>query len=154
MKVKEFLVKSAKQSGVELKFDGLVKMTGRFNFKVAKKPEDIVGFDYILFWKGDYFKFYAANPPLIGMTPPFKMRPVLGFESFNDFKIDYKEAIRIFNSGNWGTSFTLIELYKPLVHPEAKEPFWYFLSNLGIQVIIGANTGNVKEVVVEEMMAI
>ena len=153
MKVREFLMKSAKESGVELKIDGLVKKTGRFNFKTAKTYEDIMGFDYIVWWKGDYFKFYAANPPFVGMTPPFKMRPVLGLENFESYKVDYKEAINIFQSGDWGNGFTIIELYQSFVLPAVKEPFWYFLSNKGFQVIIGANTGKVKHFELEEMMA-
>jgi hypothetical protein len=127
-----------------VQLNGLIRMTGVLPKGVASDAKDVVGFDYIVQDEnGNCHSYYAANPPLIGMTEPVPVPHPLGIESFDDYKVDYKQAISIFHTGNWGSYFCAITLSKPLVFPPAKEPYWYIRSTLQVDVIIGANTGDV-----------
>lgn len=127
---------------IELK--GLMKKVAVLKRPVVDSAKDVVGFNYLLHEaEGTCYAYYAANPPLSGMTEPQPTTCPIGIETFGEYKIDYKNAIDVFHSGNWGSSFSSLTLSKPLTHPEALEPYWYFVSNLGVQVMIGADTGKV-----------
>lgn len=143
MDTKGILAEAANKIGKNVELEGLLKKTGRLKFKSVADAKDVLGFDYIVQWDDTCYEYYAANPPLIGMTQPVPVPCPLGIEVFNEYKIDYKKAVEIFHTGKWGERFTSIVLCKPLVHPEAKEPYWYFRSDLGIQVMIGADSGEV-----------
>ncbi|WP_070971213.1 hypothetical protein [Vibrio sonorensis] len=135
------MIDAAKNMGLHTEFEGLVKKEGRLNTQLASNPEDVVGFDYIVQWEGNCYEFYSANPPLIGCTQAKPIPYPLGVAVFNEYNVDYKRAIELFHTGDWGGRFTAIALFKPL-HPEIKEPYWYFISDLGVKVVIGANTGD------------
>lgn len=124
---------------------GLLKKSGRLKNNYAKAPGDISGFDYIIHGKheGHCYQYFVGSPPLDGMTQAESVPCPVGIEIFNSFKIGYREAIQIFHSGNWGDSFSSIILSKPESYPPSNEPFWNILSNLGLQVIIGANSGKI-----------
>ncbi|QZY53784.1 hypothetical protein [Crassaminicella profunda] len=140
--IKEVLKKAAKQMGEHVKLEKVLIKTGRLAQEAVDSAESVLGFDYLIEYDNKCFEFYVANPPLIGMTQPTPVKRPLGIASFADYKIDYKSAIKIFHSGDWGSKFTSIVLSKPLT-PEVTEPYWYFRSDLGVDVIIGANTGKV-----------
>jgi hypothetical protein len=124
--------------------EGLLKQTGRLRSSSVSNAEDVLGFDYIVHMNGGgCYEYYAANPPLIGMTHPVPVPCPVGLEIVGDYKVDYIKAVETFHTGNWGGKFTSIVLCKPLIYPEASEPCWYFRSDLGAQVVIGANTGKV-----------
>jgi len=143
MSDRETIKRAVKQIG-NIEFKGLVRKTGVLKKAVGDSPTDVVGFDYLIYESdGTCYSFYSANAPLIGMSAPCPIDYPLGLETFGEYKIDYKKAINIFHSGNWGSEFTSIALSKPLVFPETSEPYWYFQSTLGVQVLIGANTGKV-----------
>jgi len=125
-------------------FEGLLRKEGVIRRGVGENYDDVLGFNYIAHeQQGGCYEFYAANPPLIGMTEPVPCPCPLGLETFDEYRIDYKEAVRLFHSGNWGNMFTSITLSRPLVHPQTREPFWHIRSNLGIDVVIGANSGEI-----------
>lgn len=142
MDTKRLMAEAANKLGAGIEF-GLLRKTGVLKFVSASSAKDVLGFDYVVHWDDGCFEFYAANPPLSGMSQPMPVMCPYGLEVFNDYNIDYKKAIDIFHSGDWGDRFTLIVLCKPLVYPPAKEPYWYFRSNLGVNIMIGANSGDV-----------
>lgn len=142
MSTMNILKKAAKILGDEFLFEGLLKKVGRFQNTFAVEADDILGFDYLVNNADRCYEFYRANPPMESYTIPFPVSKPLGITNFNNFKVDYKRAIEIFHSGKWGDKFASIVLYKP-IYAEVKEPYWYFVSNIGKQVIIGADSGNV-----------
>ncbi len=128
--------------GGDVKVEGLLRKIARLK-PGADKPEDVLGFDYTVHHDGTCYEYYAANPPLKGVTQAVPVECPLGIEIFDDYKVDYKAAIDIFHRGNWGSQFTSMALSKPLTYPEAQEPYWYLMSNLGQSVVIGADTGEI-----------
>ena len=124
-----------------VKFIGLLRKIARIKHGIGSSIEDILGWDVVLRAKdGECYEYYVAQPPLIGMTQAQPICCPLGLVAFDGYKIDIKEAIKIFNTQNGGDKFTHVTLSWPLVHPAAKEPFWYFRTNLGTEVVIGANS--------------
>ncbi|MDR3705465.1 MAG: hypothetical protein P4L28_06130 [Paludibacteraceae bacterium] len=145
MKTEDLLSLAEEKTGA--KFIGTLRKTARIRHGIGSSIEDVLGWDTILKAKdGECYEFYAAQAPLIGLTQAQPISCPLGIVAFDSFKIDIKEAIKIFHSQNGGDKFTHITLSWPLVYPEAKEPFWYFRTNLGVEVIIGANSGQIKNV--------
>ncbi|NTW69980.1 MAG: hypothetical protein HGB23_09075 [Chlorobiaceae bacterium] len=123
---------------------GLERKNARIKHGIGSTIEDILGWDVITRGKdGSCYEFYSAQPPLIGMTQPQPVNCPLGIVAFDGYKIDIDEAIKIFHSQNGGGKFTEITLSWPLTHPLAKEPHWYFRTNLGNTVVIGANSGQI-----------
>ena len=140
---KNQLTTAAQRVG-NIQFEGLLRKEGVIRRGLGDKPDDVLGFNYVAHEKqGGCYQYYAANPPLIGMTEPVPVHFPLCLGSFDEYRIEYKEAVKPFPSGNWGSMFTSITLSKPLVHPQAREPFWHMRSNLGIDVVIGANSGEI-----------
>lgn len=125
MKTKNDLLNLGKKLGLNVKLDGIILKKGRLKSKAVAEAKEVLGFDYILYYDGVCYACYIANPPLHGATQPVPTPCLLGLEIIKEYKIDYKEAIKIFHTGNWGGQFTSIELKKPL-HPNIKEPYWYF----------------------------
>lgn len=140
MSTHEILENVAGTLGSHVVLEGLLKKEGCLKNTSASGPEDVSGFDYWVHWEKACFKFYCSNPPLKGCTQAQPVPCPLGLAIFDDYKIDYKEAIELFHHGNWGGSFISMVLSQPL-HPDVKVPCWYFVSDLGVQVIIDANTG-------------
>lgn len=140
MSTKEVLKSAAGTLGENVVFEGLLKKEGRLKTKYASGPEDVLGFDYWVHWDSDCYEFYSANPPLIGTTRAMQTPCPLGIATFDDYSIDYERAIELFHTGNWGGEFTSISLSKPL-SPQINEPYWHFVSDLGVEVAIGANSG-------------
>ena len=137
----ELLTKAAEMADV--KFEGLLKKTGMLRVPFAHDAKDVVGFDYIVHTADNCcMEFYAANPPLVGMTKPKLVTYPMGLMIFNRYNIDYKKVIEIFHKGDWGDLFTSLVLYKPL-YPGVEEPYWHIVSHLGVQIIIGADTGSI-----------
>ncbi len=120
--------------------EGLLHKTGVILVKQATKPEDVVGFDYVVRHDDTCWEYYAANPPLIGMTRPTEIPCPVGVQIIGAYKIDYKKAIELFMSSLCGGAFTGITLYWPLV-PSVTEPQWHIRSVLGADFVVGANDG-------------
>lgn len=144
MKEMEMLLSSAaKQTGV--KFKGLERKSARIRHGMGIYVKDILGWDIIA--KDDEnscYSYYVAQPPLIGMSTPEPVLCPLGIVAFDGYEIDIEKAVEIFHTQNGGDKFTAIQLSWPLTFPQAPEPYWYFKTNLGVDVIIGANSGEIK----------
>ncbi|NEO46109.1 MAG: hypothetical protein F6K55_19035 [Moorea sp. SIO4A3] len=74
------------------------------------------------------------------MTPPIEILCPLGIEPIPEYNVKYKEAIDIFHEINCGDGFESIQLSWP-VTPQVPEPIWRLRSDLGSDVIIGADSG-------------
>ena len=144
MKTLDLLSQAAETTGET--FIGLLRKTARIKLGIGSSVKDILGWDVVLRAKdGDCYGYYAAQPPLVGLTQAQPISCPLGLVTFESFKIDITEAIKIFQSQDGGDKFMDITLSWPLVHPAAKEPFWYFRTNLGVEVIIGADSGLISK---------
>jgi|WetSurMetagenome_2_1015567.scaffolds.fasta_scaffold00706_3 hypothetical protein len=130
----------SKNAGV--KTIGLMRQDARIKHGAGRDASDVLGFDYVIKGTdGSCLSFYAAEPPLIGMTQPIPIPCPLGIVAFDGYKVTYKDAIAIFKKSNCGDVFVAMSLSWPLTHPESKEPFWHIRSNLGFDLVIGANSG-------------
>lgn len=124
---------------------GIERKSARIRNGMGSTIADVLGWDVIVRGEdGSCYEYYVAQPPLIGMTQPQPVACPLGIIAFNSYKIEIKEAIEIFKSQNGGDQFSQITLSWPLTHPAAQEPFWYFRTNLGNTVVIGANSGQIQ----------
>jgi hypothetical protein len=143
MKNSEILAKVKEQTGVSC--IGLERKTARIKHGIGSDISDILGWDIVVRGAdGSCYEYYVAQAPLIGMTQPIPVACPLGIIAFDEYKITIEEAIKIFKSQNGGDKFTDVVLSWPLVHPSAPEPYWYFRTILGNNVVIGANSGQIK----------
>ncbi len=143
MKISELLASAKKETGVN--FNGLLRKTARIKHGMGSDLSDVLGWDIVLRSKdGDCYSYYSAQAPLMGTTMAQPVMCPLGIVAFDDYKIGIKEAIQIFHTQNGGDKFTQICLSWPLVHPAAIEPHWHFRTNLGNDVVIGANSGQIN----------
>ncbi len=137
-KVSAHLKKTAGVHGV-----GIERKTARIRNGAGKEVTDILGWDVIIRAEdGECYSYYEAQPPLIGLTQAEPIMCPLGIIPFITYKIDIAKAIEIFKGQNGGDIFVSIVLSKPLVNPPATEPFWYFRTNLGNTIVIGADSGH------------
>ncbi len=143
MKVADLLAKAQKTSGEN--FIGLLRKSGRIKHGIGSEVSDILGWDVVVKGKeGNCFAYYCAQTPLLGCTMAEPITCPVGIVAFDDYKIDINQAIEIFKSQNGGDHFTEVSLCWPLVNPAAVEPHWYFRTNLGNEVVIGANSGQIS----------
>ncbi len=146
MVTNEILTKEAHhQSDEDLKSDGLLRKTGRLKISLACVPEDIDGFDYVVIWDHLCYKFYCSNPPTANRTHAFPCPRPYGLSVFKEYKINYKKAIQIFHSVNRGTKFSSLSLSKPS-NLNLFDPHWHFISDLGMEVVINANSGELADI--------
>lgn len=139
--IKDLMSQKMEQMGKNVDFEGLMSQKARIKNSVGKTAKDVLGWDYLMRGKdGICYSFYAAQPPLIGMTQPIPVPCPLGIRTFAHYNVDFSQAIDILQKMNCGDSFVAMELYWPLT-PECREPFWFIKTSIGSQVVIGANSG-------------
>jgi len=129
---------NATSEGVE--FEGLLSKVAVINNSMGISAEDVLGWDYIYRDDGTCYKYYAAQPPLIGMTQPVQIACPLGIQVFDSYQVDFKEAIDIIHSMDCGDSFVAMSLSWPLT-PDSTEPLWHVKMSIGNDIVIGANSG-------------
>jgi len=130
---------AAKLGTVE--FKGLMVKTARIKNGVGTKSSDILGWDYLFrATDGTCYTFYAAQPPLIGMTQAVPVVCPLGLRTFDSYDVDFKKAIEILNTMNCGNMFVAMSLSWPLTLT-CEEPYWHIRTSIGNDVEIGANSG-------------
>ena len=143
MRISDLLANAKKETGVN--FIGLLRKSARIKHGIGADLSDVLGWDIVLRAQdGNCYANYAAQSPLIGMTMAQPIMCPIGIVAFDDYKIGIKEAIQIFHTQNGGDKFTQISLSWPLVHPATVEPHWHFRTNLGNEVVIGANSGQIS----------
>ena len=142
MEVSELLSAVKEKTGIIC--IGLERKEARIKHGIGSSVKDILGWDVVVRAEdGSCYAYYVAQKPLIGMTHPEPIFCPLGIVAFNGYRIDIEEAIKIFHTQNGGDKFTQVTLCWPLIHPAAPEPYWYFRTNLGNTVVIGANSGQI-----------
>lgn len=141
MKINDILKTTAEKIGTPIY--GLERKTARIRNGIGTEVSDILGWDVITRAKNNHcYENYVAQPPFLGITQPTPVPCPLGIIPFNTYKVGILEAVQLFHEQNGGGAFTEITLCWPLTHPATPEPYWYFRTNLGNDVIIGANTGH------------
>jgi hypothetical protein len=140
---KNILIEEAAKLGEGVKFLGFLSKKAHIKHGAGKELSDILGWDIVLQTDERVcYQYYAAQPPLIGMTQPQPIHCLMGIQVFESIKVDIKEVIDILHKTNCGDTFIAITLSMPLV-PECKEPYWYIKLLFGNEVVIGANSGEV-----------
>ncbi len=143
MKIADLLIKAKESSGV--KYIGLLRTEARIKHGMGSQLSDILGWDITVKAEdGNCYAYYSAQAPLIGTTMPLPVACPMGIVAFDECKLSLEQVIEVFHSQNGGDHFTQVSLCWPLVHPAAVEPHWYFRTNLGNEVIIGANSGQIS----------
>jgi hypothetical protein len=138
--MKSFLAQVAGKIGENVTLAGLVVKTARIKNGAGNTVSDILGWDYIVrVTDKTCFKFYAAQPPLIGMTQPEPIQCPIGIRAFDHYEVDFKKAIEIFNQLDCGPLFVAMSLSWPLT-PECQEPLWHIRTSIGSTIVIGANS--------------
>ncbi|ADN35501.1 hypothetical protein Mpet_0727 [Methanolacinia petrolearia DSM 11571] len=142
----EHLKLAAANLGEGVTFKGLMSKKAQLKHGYAKEAKDVAGWNYVVkeAASGVCYSYYAAQPPLIGMTRPVVIKCPLGVRAFDSYKIDFKEAINIFHKLDCGDAFTEMTLYYVL-YPGVTEPHWYIRSVTGCTVVIGADSGKVMD---------
>ncbi len=118
---------------------GLISKVARINNSAGHTAEDVLGWDVI--YKdvnGTCYSYYVAQAPLIGMTKPMEVDCLLGVQSFDSYMVDFKEAIAVMQSMDCGSTFVGLSLSWPLT-PEVEEPMWRIKTDVGNEIVIGAN---------------
>ncbi len=124
------------------KKEGLLSKTAKIKEGGARSISDILGWDYVIKVDSTCYSFYAAQPPIIGMTEPVEIACPLGIRDIISYAVDAPQAIKILQSMRCGDTIAEMSLSWPLV-PGADEPIWHIRTTIGNYVSIGANTGNV-----------
>lgn len=138
---KEILQQASNLLGENVTIECLLRLTAHLKNGAAETQEDVVGFTHLVRYDSTCYEFYAANPPLIGLTQPVPVPCPLGIACIEQYNIDYQEAVRIYHTVT-DEKFTSLILSKPLTS-EVTEPYWYFQSICDQTIIIGAISGRV-----------
>lgn len=142
--IKDLMSQATAQVGEGVEFKGLMSKVARIRHSAGESPQDILGWDYILRAQdGTCYQFYAAQPPLVGMTQPEPVPCPLGVRAFDHYEVDFARAIAIWHDSGMkcGDTFVAMQLGWPLT-PECKEPSWHIRTSVGSDVVVGANSGN------------
>ncbi|WP_237322383.1 hypothetical protein [Vibrio sp. vnigr-6D03] len=126
----------------------LVSLKASLRNNAGESAEDVLGFERLVRDGNECYQYYQAERG-VGLTHATQVICPLGLAIIEGYKFDYKQAIEVFYTGNWGSKFIKLSLSKVL-SPEVKEPVWTFVSDLGTQVQIGADTGEILKAVLLE----
>ncbi len=61
--------------------------------------------------------------------------------AFDSYALDFEDAIATMKSMRCGSTFVELSLFWPLT-PEAEEPEWHIKTDIGNEIVIGANSGS------------
>lgn len=136
--IKDMLTKASDAMERTVEFRGLMSKMARIKHGAGKKPSDILGWDYVARDKdGSCYSFYAAQPPLMGMTRPEPVNCPLGLVAFDSYEVKFEQAIKVMDGLNCGDTFMAMSLSWPLT-PMVKEPIWHIRTTVGNDIAIGA----------------
>lgn len=124
-----------------IELSGLISMTARINSSFGRAAEDVLGWDVI--YKGDdgvCRSYYVAQEPLIGMNEPVEVACPAGLQPFDRYMVGYEEAIGAMKSMRCGNAFVNLTLSWPS-DPEVAEPLWRITTDIGNEIVVGANCG-------------
>ncbi len=133
------LSESAQKMGITGNFH-LLSKTARIKNGIGRTPEDVLGWDYIV--KDDVgtcYKYYAAQPPLIGMSYPEPIECPLGIRVINNYEVKFQQAIEKMQQLDCGGAFVGLGLYWVL-SPLSTNPEWHIRTDIGSEIVVNANT--------------
>lgn len=124
-----------------IEYPGLITKVARINNSAGTAAEDVLGWDVTYRGEdGKCYSYYVAQEPLIGMTEAVEVECPLGVQAFDSYMVDFEEAIAVMHSMDCGGTFVELSLSWPLT-PEVVEPIWRIKTDLGNEIIVGANCG-------------
>jgi putative hemolysin len=120
---------------------GLISKVARINNSAGQSAEDVLGWDVTYRGEdGKCYSYYVAQAPLVGMTEPVEVPCLLGVQAFDSYTLDFEEAIAAMKSMRCGSTFVELSLSWPLTS-EVEEPEWHITTDIGNEILIGANSG-------------
>lgn len=131
------------KDGCDLAVDesGLISKTARINNSAGQTAADVLGWDVVYMGvDAKCYSRYVDQDPLIGMTEPAVVDCPSGVRTFDSYMLDFEEAIAAMKSMRCGGTFVELSLYWPLA-PEVEEPEWHIKTDIGNEIVIGANSG-------------
>ena len=137
--IPDVIKKAIESKEGKVEFKGLMTLKARIK-GIGESYKDVLGWDVLCRWDGKCYEFYCAQYPLVGMTQAEEVTCPLGIQSFDSYKVDFKEALEKMKEMDCGDKFVGMRLYWPLT-PDSVEPNWYIRTNLGNQIVVGANSG-------------
>ncbi len=84
MDMQTILDQASDNIGGDVKVEGLLRKIARLK-PGAYKAEDVLGFDYTVHYENSCYEYYAANPPLTGVTQAVPVQCPLGIEMFDEY---------------------------------------------------------------------
>jgi hypothetical protein len=132
-----------------IEYPGLISKVARINNSAGTTAEDVLGWDITYREEdGKCYSYYVAQEPLIGMTEAVEVECPLGVQAFDRYMVDFEEAIAVMHSMYCGGTFVELSLSWPLT-PEVEEPLWRIKTDIGNEIIVGANCGKAECVAAE-----
>lgn len=141
--VNKALTAVAATLGEDFVFDGYMLLHAHIKNGIGKTIADVLGFDYTVHGGGKCWEYYAALPPLIGLTQAKAVPCLIGIRIFKNLGKPFSEIIDIFHKLNCGDMFTTMDLSWAMT-PQCTEPYWHLRTNIGTVVAIGAYTGTTQ----------
>jgi len=124
-------------------FKGLIYKTAHLRTNLSNKFEDIIGWNFIMKTENKCYSFYQGENPVRISSKPRVIECPKGINTIENYKIDIKQAINLFNSISDKLQYIDISLFKLIDETEAK---WHFRTNSKLEIVIGANTGTIQEI--------
>jgi putative hemolysin len=132
-----------------IEFEGLISKVARINNSAGQSAEDVLGWDVIYRDEdGKCYSYYVAQAPLIGMTESVEVDCPLGVQPFDRYMVDFEDAIAVMQSMDCGGTFVELSLSWPLTQ-EVEEPLWRIRTDIGNEIVVGANCGKAECVAAE-----
>jgi len=124
-----------------IEFEGLISKTARINNSAGTTAGDVLGWDVV--YRGEdgvCRSYYVAEAPLIGMTRTAEVDCPAGLRPFDRYMVGYEEAIAAMKSIDCGGVFVNLTLSWP-DDPQVAEPQWRMTTDIGNEIVVGANCG-------------
>jgi hypothetical protein len=137
--LKDCMDKAETKTGVKIK--GLLIQKASIKNGVGRASEDILGWNCLTRGiNGECYEFYVPEPGHMGPLYIIRKECPIGIRIIDSYKVDFKEAIKIFHEYTHEEWFVAMSLSWPLT-PECLEPYWHIKSITGEEVAIGADSG-------------
>ena len=120
---------------------GLISKVARINNSAGRATEDVLGWDVV--YRGEdgvCRSYYVAQEPLIGITEAGEVACPAGLRPVDRYMVGYEEAIGAMKSMRCGSALVSLTFSWPS-DPEVAEPQWRITTDIGNEIVIGANCG-------------
>lgn len=120
-----------------VQFDGVLSLT------VLGSDDEIEWRSVVHSTKGEDFKYYKITRLKLGKTVVEESNLPFGYSPFDTINVELDQAIQLAQKENANVG-KIYKLYFPL-SPFDTEPLWFFTTNDGLMITIGANTKELKK---------